>query len=206
MSCANRLVLITCLIAFSIQINEATKLDRLNPALLLELFNRYETQDDAPLSSFGNSIINQDAEESLRSVSNPFRYASNRIAKDFDGFAPIDETESNELLQEPARTSNIELSFNGPSNNANPFISHGIRDQEALEHSALWRHQMMQGGAGEGQQRLKPDGSVKNVQVVKSDAMLPAYCTPPNPCPPGYTGQLLLASRIHSARPCPILT
>lgn len=45
-----------------------------------------------------------------------------------------------------------------------------------------------QGGAGEGAQRLKPDGSVKNIQVIKTDAVLPAYCNPPNPCPLGYTG------------------
>ncbi|RWS10801.1 neuroendocrine protein 7B2 precursor-like protein [Dinothrombium tinctorium] len=62
-----------------------------------------------------------------------------------------------------------------------------IRDQEYLEHSSLWGHRYMQGGAGEGYQRLKPDGSVKNYQVVKTDAVLPAYCNPPNPCPIGYT-------------------
>lgn len=62
-----------------------------------------------------------------------------------------------------------------------------IRDQEYLEHSSLWGHQYVQGGAGEGYQRLKPDGSVRNVQVVKTDAVLPAYCNPPNPCPIGYT-------------------
>ena len=59
-----------------------------------------------------------------------------------------------------------------------------------MEHSSLWGHQYMQGGAGEGNQRLKPDGSVHNVQVIKTDAVLPAYCNPPNPCPIGYTGQL----------------
>ncbi|GFT52105.1 neuroendocrine protein 7B2 [Trichonephila clavipes] len=41
-------------------------------------------------------------------------------------------------------------------------------------------------GAGEGFQRLKPDGSIKNLKVVKTDALLPAYCEPPNPCPLGY--------------------
>ena len=62
-----------------------------------------------------------------------------------------------------------------------------IRDQEFLEHSSLPGHLFMQGGAGEGHQHLKPDGSVANMQVVKTDAILPAYCNPPNPCPPGYT-------------------
>lgn len=67
-----------------------------------------------------------------------------------------------------------------------------IRDQEYLEHSSLWGYQHMQGGAGEGKQRLKPNGSVKNLQVVKSDAVLPAYCNPPNPCPYGYTSTFLI--------------
>lgn len=61
--------------------------------------------------------------------------------------------------------------------------------KEYLEHSSLWGHQYMQGGAGEGIQRLKPDGSVNNVQVIKTDAVLPAYCNPPNPCPLGYTSE-----------------
>jgi hypothetical protein len=43
----------------------------------------------------------------------------------------------------------------------------------------LWGHQYVSGGAGEGPHRLKPQ--------VKTDASLPAYCNPPNPCPVGYT-------------------
>lgn len=63
-----------------------------------------------------------------------------------------------------------------------------LRDQEFLEHSpSLFGHQFVQGGAGEGVQRLKPDGSIANIQVVKTDAVLPAYCNPPNPCPVGHT-------------------
>jgi hypothetical protein len=45
----------------------------------------------------------------------------------------------------------------------------------------------LQGGAGEGKQHLKPDGTIKNSKEVKTDAALPAYCNPPNPCPVGYT-------------------
>lgn len=60
--------------------------------------------------------------------------------------------------------------------------------KEALENSLLYGHQYMQGGAGEGKQRLKPDGSISNIQVIKSDSVLPAYCNPPNPCPVGYSG------------------
>lgn len=63
-----------------------------------------------------------------------------------------------------------------------------IRDQEYLQHSSLWGHQYMAGGAGEGKQRLKPDGSMKNIHEVKTDSVLPAYCDPPNPCPLGYDG------------------
>lgn len=54
-----------------------------------------------------------------------------------------------------------------------------LRDQEYLQHSALWGHQFVSGGAGEGPHREKPQ--------VKTDASLPAYCNPPNPCPVGYT-------------------
>lgn len=71
--------------------------------------------------------------------------------------------------------------------------------KEFLEHSSLYGHQYMQGGAGEGTQRLKPDGSVANIQVIKSDSVLPAYCNPPNPCPIGYTGTFsgsLVAKRL----------
>ncbi|XP_067009584.1 neuroendocrine protein 7B2 [Anabrus simplex] len=67
--------------------------------------------------------------------------------------------------------------------NPNP----SIRDQEYLQHSSLWGHQYMAGGAGEGKQHLKPDGTVHNQKEVKSDAALPAYCNPPNPCPVGYS-------------------
>ncbi|XP_021919773.1 uncharacterized protein LOC110829891 isoform X2 [Zootermopsis nevadensis] len=70
----------------------------------------------------------------------------------------------------------------GDAGNPNP----SIRDQEYLQHSSLWGHQYVAGGAGEGKQHLKPDGTVKNTKEVKTDAALPAYCNPPNPCPVGY--------------------
>jgi len=62
-----------------------------------------------------------------------------------------------------------------------------LRDQEFLQHSSLWGNQYMTGGAGEGSQHLRPEGSIKNQQVTKTDGVLPAYCEPPNPCPLGYT-------------------
>lgn len=53
-----------------------------------------------------------------------------------------------------------------------------IRDQEFLQHSSLWGHQFMSGGGGELPNRIP--------SLTKSDANLPAYCNPPNPCPAGY--------------------
>ncbi|XP_044732654.1 neuroendocrine protein 7B2 isoform X2 [Chrysoperla carnea] len=66
-------------------------------------------------------------------------------------------------------------------------INPSIRDQEYLQHSSLWGNQYMSGGAGEGKQLLKPEGTIKNNLEIKTDSNLPAYCNPPNPCPIGYT-------------------
>ncbi|XP_034256136.1 neuroendocrine protein 7B2 isoform X1 [Thrips palmi] len=70
-----------------------------------------------------------------------------------------------------------------------PLSPHpSTRDGEYLQHApSLWGHQYLSGGAGEGKQQLRPDGAIKNKHQVKTDAALPAYCTPPNPCPVGYT-------------------
>ncbi|CAG0914350.1 unnamed protein product, partial [Notodromas monacha] len=70
-----------------------------------------------------------------------------------------------------------------------PLTNPMTRDQEYLQHSSLWGHHYIQGGAGEGDQILKPDGSQKNTQDSKTDAVLPAYCDPPNPCPLGFTAE-----------------
>jgi Neuroendocrine protein 7B2 precursor (Secretogranin V) len=59
----------------------------------------------------------------------------------------------------------------------NPHPS--LRDSEHIQNSALWGYQFMSGGAGEGPHVPKPQ--------VKTDAKLPAYCNPPNPCPVGYS-------------------
>ncbi|XP_030374778.1 uncharacterized protein LOC115624294 [Scaptodrosophila lebanonensis] len=53
-----------------------------------------------------------------------------------------------------------------------------LRDQEFLQHSSLWGHQYVSGGMGEVPNRYNT--------IVKTDASLPAYCNPPNPCPEGY--------------------
>lgn len=59
----------------------------------------------------------------------------------------------------------------------NPHPS--LRDSEHIQNSALWGYQFMSGGAGEGPHVTKAQ--------VKTDAKLPAYCNPPNPCPVGYS-------------------
>lgn len=61
---------------------------------------------------------------------------------------------------------------------------------EYIDHPlALFGHQSVQGGAGEGRQLLGPDGSFENIQVIKTDSAVPSYCDPPNPCPLGYTAK-----------------
>lgn len=57
--------------------------------------------------------------------------------------------------------------------------SPSLRDQEYLQHSSLWGHQYVSGGGGEGGPR--------HLSQIKTDATLPAYCNPPNPCPVGFT-------------------
>ena len=70
------------------------------------------------------------------------------------------------------------------------LIKNDPRDQESeIYSSLLGGYQFVSGGAGEGQQHLKPDGGVQNKGEVKSDIFLPAYCNPPNPCPVGYKGE-----------------
>lgn len=66
--------------------------------------------------------------------------------------------------------------LNGDNTNSHP----SLRDQEYLQHSSLWGHQYVTGGTDEiGQHHFK--------YQPKTDATLPAYCTPPNPCPVGFT-------------------
>ncbi|XP_049789498.1 uncharacterized protein LOC126195080 [Schistocerca nitens] len=61
------------------------------------------------------------------------------------------------------------------ANNPSP----SIRDQEYLQHSTLWGHQYVAGGSGEAPESGRPP-------QVKTDAALPSYCNPPNPCPVGH--------------------
>lgn len=47
----------------------------------------------------------------------------------------------------PISRGNLELNYYNLNNNKNSklFDNHGIRDEELMEKSALWRHQQMQG-------------------------------------------------------------
>lgn len=60
-----------------------------------------------------------------------------------------------------------------------------IRDQEYIQHGSLWGNQYISGGSGDGNQILTPGLKITK-QEIKTDATLPAYCNPPNPCPVGY--------------------
>lgn len=65
--------------------------------------------------------------------------------------------------------------------NLNP----SIRDQEYLRHSTLWSHQRLNDKEYE-RHRIQP-GGFRGTKDEKTENTLPAYCTPPNPCPVGYT-------------------
>ncbi|XP_076231822.1 secretogranin_V domain-containing protein 7B2 [Calliopsis andreniformis] len=70
--------------------------------------------------------------------------------------------------------------------NPNP----SIRDQEYLQHSTLWSHQRLNNNINKGPERQKVKiGSLKNLKEEKAENALPAYCTPPNPCPVGYSSE-----------------
>lgn len=113
----------------------------------------------------------------------------NRMGKNFDDVGssyiePMPLKEAPTRLELMARaTKDFEAEqldydslLNGDSMNSHP----SIRDQEYLQHSSLWGHQYVNGGASEiGQHHFKFQ--------PKTDAKLPAYCDPPNPCPVGFT-------------------
>ncbi|CAD6193360.1 unnamed protein product [Caenorhabditis auriculariae] len=61
------------------------------------------------------------------------------------------------------------------------------RDAENVPDLSMFGAKHISGGAGEGSQKLQGEEEYRERQEVKSDAVLPAYCEPPNPCPVGYT-------------------
>lgn len=68
--------------------------------------------------------------------------------------------------------------------NPNP----SIRDQEYLRHSTLWSHPRINENKISDWYRVKT-GTLKELKDEKADNALPAYCTPPNPCPVGYSSE-----------------
>lgn len=106
-----------------------------------------------------------------------------RMGKDLSDAADtyIDPLPLNDQLEYMARENKAmdaeQLDYEALLEGSNPSPS--LRDQEYLQHNSLWGHQYVSGGAGEGPHRLKPQ--------VKTDASLPAYCNPPNPCPVGVS-------------------
>ena len=67
------------------------------------------------------------------------------------------------------------------------FIDLIARDIESFQGPLAFGHKYITGGAGEGDQLLRPEDEFQHREQVKSDNVLPAYCEPPNPCPVGYT-------------------
>jgi len=161
---------------------------RFYPCIVLSLIG-------AACAYYPDSLL-EPPEQSPYGLSDLFlREVLEKGGKNLDGYnydrQPYDEAMAlDELAQSLAalekaggdNSPGVELrNWDGPSTS--------IRDQEYLQHSSLFGHQFVAGGAGEGAQRLSPSGAMKNLQEVKTDAVLPAYCDPPNPCPVGYTAE-----------------
>ncbi|KAG8239387.1 hypothetical protein J437_LFUL015661, partial [Ladona fulva] len=97
------------------------------------------------------------------------------------------EAEAEEEEEEEAARRFLEEN-GGREAHLGPRANHPMtRDREYLQHSSLWGHQFMSGGSVEGKQRITATNSGGR-HDSKTDAVLPAYCNPPNPCPIGYTG------------------
>jgi len=103
---------------------------------------------------------------------------------------------SEELNDINLNIQNDDLNSDEQSEEEETDVGVDLRQEETESHSSLVAgHQYVSGGAGEGKQHLAPDGSVPNKEEVKTDADLPAYCDPPNPCPVGYKGKDCDATR-----------
>lgn len=87
----------------------------------------------------------------------------------------------------------------------NPKTS--IRDQEYLQHSTLWSHQQLNNYKTNDRHKIKtendalpsPVAAAEKTKEEKTENQLPAYCTPPNPCPVGYTSKF---SKAHFVCVC----
>jgi hypothetical protein len=69
------------------------------------------------------------------------------------------------------------------------FIDLISRDIESFNGPLAYGTKYITGGAGEGDQQLRPEDEFEHREQVKSDNVLPAYCEPPNPCPVGFSAE-----------------
>lgn len=66
----------------------------------------------------------------------------------------------------------------GAPKEARDYGEAALRDQEYMSQLPISGYQFISGGTGRQEDEAE----------VKTDKVLPSYCTPPNPCPQGYTG------------------
>ncbi|XKL65484.1 hypothetical protein PGB90_008904 [Kerria lacca] len=131
--------------------------------------------------------LNKNEDEFL--TANLLRAVVDRINKDYsNNYADVERNGFTIRTRlSPMKEEDDEPNYSEMMDDENIIPS--LRDTEYLQHGPLWGHQFMTGGAGEGKQNLKPEGSVSNKNEVKTDAVLPAYCNPPNPCPVGFSAE-----------------
>lgn len=98
---------------------------------------------------------------------------------DFTDGMPLDGRSLTNGLEE-------EQLFPGDYDSMGEFNIHpSIRDQEYMRHSTLWGKQYLN-SEGRENHPLRPEGVKSRPQP---ESTLPAYCSPPNPCPIGYTAE-----------------
>lgn len=107
----------------------------------------------------------------------------NEFASVSDSYLEYQEEKAKELPME------LPVDYDGMDTlNPNP----SIRDQEYLQHSTLWGHQRFDSNKNnndKGYDRHRIQSGLKGLKDEKAENPLPAYCTPPNPCPIGYTSE-----------------
>ncbi|CAK1549462.1 unnamed protein product [Leptosia nina] len=157
--------------------------DMLRLEAILFLISAVGTMGFRPHGSFGGEDRYMLTEAWLREVVDHMGKDFNDAATSYLEFPP-NERALNLIARANKDIDHEQIDYDSLlDGNPNP----SLRDQEYLQHSSLWGHQYVTGGAGEGEQRLQPAGGLPNRQMIKTDAVLPAYCNPPNPCPVGYT-------------------
>ncbi|XP_066601514.1 neuroendocrine protein 7B2 [Prorops nasuta] len=129
------------------------------------------SKDDALLTDWLRKVIDEVSNDIAEPVYSDFEYPDNsRLPVNFeqDKEIPLD----------------IPLDYDALDGfNPNP----SIRDQEYLQHSTMWGHQRLNNNFKNNDRHMLNIEGLKNIKNEKPDNALPAYCTPPNPCPVGYT-------------------